>query len=282
MSSTPPTLLALPAELRNQIFSYVVNGPDFSRDGFLHRNRPGGIYLDDEHTVTTALSILLTCRQFYHDLAIPAYTHTHFLTRDLYSPLPSLLLPLPAPLIASIRNLAWVVGPRQLRSLVQWRAHPFDVPIPDGAVDLAVIRTLRLDTLTLVLHASSYTHYAADFTADLVGLLRRLRGVRRIVFVRNRANVQGGFGTWFNRLVGLMLKVDHKERYDRVPPALERVWWEWGFDEVGETFEMVARAPKPVMGEEVYMRMVKPLVDGLMARMEREEWEADPRARNGV
>ncbi|KAF2502138.1 hypothetical protein BU16DRAFT_1040 [Lophium mytilinum] len=281
MSNTPPTLLTLPAELRNQVFSYVVNDPEFCRDGFLHRNRPGGIYLDDEYTATRALSILLTCRQFYYDLAIPAYTRTHFLARSLYSPLPTLLLPLPSPLVASIRHLAWVVGTRQFRSLVQWRTHPFDFPIPDGSADLDVIKTLRLDTLTLVLHASSYTHYPADFTTDLVALLRRLEGVKRIVFVRNRANVKGGFGRWFNRLVGLMLKVDHQERYDRVPAVLEKVWWEWGFDEVGETFELVARASKPVMEEQAYMEMVKPLVHGLMGRMEREEWDEDPRARNG-
>jgi len=35
------------------------------------------------------------------------------------------------------------------------------------------------------------------------------------------------------------------------------------------------------MGEGEYMEVVRPLVEELMRGMEREEWDPDPRARNG-
>jgi len=96
-------------------------------------------------------------------------------------------------------------------------------------------------------------------------------GVKKIVFVRNRANVKGYFKTWYNRLIGLVLKTDHQERYDRDPPVLEKVWWEWEFDDGKETFSFTAKEPKPAMAEEDYMMLVTPLVEELMRNMNYED-----------
>lgn len=140
---------------------------------------------------------------------------------------------------------------------------------------------LRLDKLTIVLHQTSH-HYLFDFTADTAKLLRRLQGVRSLVFVRNQAYVKGAFKTWCNRLIGIILKMDHYERYDVQPPNLEQTWWVWEFDEQAETFSLDARPSKEVVDEESYMQQIKPLVEQLMISIESEEWNPDPRVRNGT
>lgn len=117
-----------------------------------------------------------------------------------------------------------------------------------------------------------------DYTSDIVKLLRSSQGVKRLVFVKNAAMVKGSFRTWFNRLVGLILKIDHAERYDREPPNLEKTWWSWKFDGVGERFWLEAREPKELVDEESYMRGILPLMEGLRDSVELEEVNPDVRA----
>lgn len=141
---------------------------------------------------------------------------------------------------------------------------------------------LQLESLTIAMHMSTHWHYPSDFTSDMVGLLRRLQNVKVLRFVLNRANVKGFFKTWYNRLIGLVLKEDHFQRYDAPgAPNMEKTWWIWSYDENARWFELLAQKPKPVMNEADYMEMVKPWVERLVADMEDEEEDTDPRARNG-
>jgi len=271
MASTaelPTCFLDLPTEIRLAILEYVFDAHPLN-DGFSNHNHPGGLLINHDYTATTNLSPLLTCRQFHQDFARLAISRTPFLITDLYSKLPQRLSLLREPHQRAVRSIAVVAGARQIREMGSWGAHPFGCP------------ELKLHTLTIVLHRSAHWHYLGDFTADIVRLLRNLSNVESLVFVRNGANVKGHFKTWYNRLIGLMLKEDHRWRFDVVPAVLESVWWSWAFDEVGQSFRLRAGRPKPMMGEEGYMEMVKPLVEELMRGMEREEWDPDPRARNG-
>lgn len=75
-----------------------------------------------------------------------------------------------------------------------------------------------------------------------------------------------------------MLKIDHAERYDRASPNLEKTWWSWEFDGVGERFWLEAREPKELVDEESYMRGILPLMEGLRDSVELEEVNPDVRA----
>jgi hypothetical protein len=139
------------------------------------------------------------------------------------------------------------------------------------------IENLQLESLTIALHMSNDWHYPSNYNTDMVGLLRRLQNVRTLKFVLNGANVEGFFGTWYNRLIGLILKEDHFQRYDAPgAPNLEDTWWIWSYDEEKRWFELVAQQPKEVTVESDYMEMVKPLVQRLFADMENEEDDNDP------
>lgn len=74
------------------------------------------------------------------------------------------------------------------------------------------------------------------------------------------------------------MKIDHAERYDREPPNLEKTWWSWKFDGVGERFWLEAREPKELVDEESYMRGILPLMEGLRDSVELEEVNPDVRA----
>ena len=78
--------------------------------------------------------------------------------------------------------------------------------------------------------------------------------------------------TWYNRLIGLILKTDHYERYDRFPSNPEKTWWTWKYDELAHTFTLDACEPKAFVGEESYMLQILPLMEELRENMEREEW----------
>ncbi|KAF2003126.1 hypothetical protein P154DRAFT_111047 [Amniculicola lignicola CBS 123094] len=266
-----PTFLTLPAELRLQIISYLLPQPPES--GFLQLNSPNaalGLILDAAYSSSQHISLLLTCRQFYADFTPLAFSSTTFLIIDTFTPILQRFFTLQAHQRQALRKLAFVAGARQFREMCQWEKWPFDMA------------SLALDELTIVLHRSAHWHYPSDFTSDIVSLLRRLRQVRKLKFVRNGANVKGFFKTWYNRLVGLMLKEDHRQRYD-VPggPYLEDTWWEWGYDENEQSFELRAVERKPVLEEGEYMEWVKPRVQRLVRDMEDEEEDPDPRARNG-
>lgn len=104
--------------------------------------------------------------------------------------------------------------------------------------------------------------------------------MHKLRFIRNGANIKGYFRTWFNRLVGLILKEDHHQRYDFPgAPHLPVRWWDWRFDEGEQSFELVARDPVGVVEEQEYMEMVKPWIEQLIRGMEDEQMNPDPRGR---
>ena len=271
-----PQLLALPAEIRLHIFEYVFSR-NLAADGFKNQGVAGGICLNEDYHANEYLQPLLACRQMYADGHLLAMQRTSFVARNLFFDIPQRLSLLHDRQVASLRSIAFVADARHFRKLLDWGEHPFEVP------------ALRLDTLTVVLHRSSFWHYLFDFTADLVKLLRRLEGVRRLVFVRNHARVKGSFKTWYNRLVGLMMKVDHYERYVRgggdggdSPVNQEKTWWRWSFDEVAQSFCLEAAPSKPWVDEETYLQQMLPLMEELRVSVENEEWNPDPRSRNGA
>lgn len=275
-STCPPEPLErryidLPAEIRMAILEYVFAG-NRQLDGFKNHNAPGGLIFDEDYGIAESLQPLMTCRQMYHDACLLAFHNTAFVTNSLFiaNNIPERLAVLHPKQIAAIRSITFVADARHFRKLIDWGDCPFGM------------RQLQLDTLTLVLHKSSFWHYLFDFTSDVVQLLRNLQGVRRLVFVRNDARVKGSFHTWYNRLVGLIMKVDHHERYNKSPFNPERVWWQWKFDPIAQSICLEALPSKPLIAEEAYMQQMKPLMEELQASIENEEWNPDPRVRNGT
>ncbi|KAI6912100.1 hypothetical protein D0869_06313 [Hortaea werneckii] len=261
----------LPAEIRMAILEYVFAG-NRQTDGFKNHNAPGGLMFDENYAIAESLQPLMTCRQMYHDACLLAFHNTAFVTNSLFiaNKIPERLAVLHPKQIAAIRSITFVADARHFRKLIDWGDCPFGM------------RQLQLDTLTLVLHKSSFWHYLFDFTSDVVQLLRNLQGVRRLVFVRNDARVKGSFHTWYNRLVGLIMKVDHHERYNKSPCNPERVWWQWKFDPIAQSICLEALPSKTLVAEEAYMQQMKPLLEELQASVENEEWNPDPRVRNGT
>lgn len=206
----------------------------------------------------------------YQDGSLLALSRTNFVVSNLFFKIPERLKSLQTKQIEAIRSIAFVADARHFRKLIDWHDSPFGMP------------GLQLETLTIVLHRSSFWHYLFDFTADIVKLLRNLRGIKRFVFVRNAARVKGSFKTWYNRLVGLIMKVDHQERYMKSVPCLETTWWEWSYDEVAQSFCLEARPARPLIDEETYFQQMLPLMENLRASVENEEWNPDPRAHNGT
>jgi hypothetical protein len=264
----PASLLTLPSELRSHILEYIFDD-NLSHVGLAKRIESSSIVVDHTYGAAALLAPLLTCRQLYLDGHIPAFKRTHFLVTNLYIDIPERLSRLSSKQLNALRLITLVADSRHFRAMRAWGGHAFNNA------------ALHLDCLTIVLHQTTH-HYLFDFTADIAKLLRRLQGVRRIVFVRNQAYVKGAFKTWCNRLIGIIMKIDHYERYDAKPPNPEQTWWKWKFDEVSETFCLDARPSKQMVDEETYMQQIKPLVDQLMSSIESEEWNPDPRTRNGT
>nr|POF06914.1 hypothetical protein CFP56_31538 [Quercus suber] len=227
----------------------------------------GGILLNEQYDASAYLNPLSTCRQLYYDGQHLAMTRTPFVCASLFGNIPERLSILDPKQVAAIRSISFVADQRQFRKLQDWGLHAFGVP------------NLDLLSLTVILHRSSPWHYLMDFTTDLVNLLRNLHGVRRFVFVRNAARVKGSFRTWYNRLVGLILKRDHHERYLVDPPNLEKIWWTWRYDDLAQTFTLEARPARERMDEETYMQQILPLMEELKESIENEEWNPDPRSR---
>ncbi|KAK3722971.1 hypothetical protein LTR37_002117 [Vermiconidia calcicola] len=246
-SRTTSALLALPAEVRIAILEYV----------FDDNLRKSGL----------SLQALLACRQMYQDGSIVAFSKTSFIMSSLFGNIPERLLVLHTKQVEAIRNISFVADARQFRGLINWSRYPFSMP------------NVRLDKLTIILHPSSSWHYLFDFTSGVVELLRDLHNVRRIFIIRNNARVKGSFKTWYNRLVGMIMKVDHHERYEKSPRNPEKMWWWWSYDEVAQSLCLEARPPKPMMDEESYMLMMQPLLEEWKVSVENEEWNPDPRSR---
>lgn len=263
----PPSLLTLPSELRTSILEYVFT-PNSSNTGLIFDSE-SACTADHSYSTVTLLSPLLACKQFYHDARLLALIHTHFLVANLYINVPERLSRLSSKQLSALRSVAIIADTRHFRNLKTWDSHAFSNS------------TLNLDTLTIILHQSSH-HYLFDFTADVAKLLRRLQGVKRLTFVRNHAYVKGAFKTWCNRLIGLIMKIDHYERYDAQPLSVETTWWTWTFNNEAEIFTLDALPSKAIVEEEAYMQQIKPLMEELMLSIESEEWNPDPRARNGT
>ena len=264
----PASLFTLPSEIRSYILEYAFDD-NLSHTGLRKSNGNSSIMMDHMYNASSLLAPLLTCRHLYLDGHIPAFQRTHFLVTNLYIDIPERLSRLSNKQLTALRSITLVADSRHFRNMRAWDDHAFSNSV------------LHLDSLTIVLNQTTH-HYLFDFTADIAKLLRRLQGVRRMVFVRNRAYVKGAFKTWCNRLIGIIMKIDHYERYDAKPPNSEQTWWVWKFDDEAETFCLDARPSKAVVDEETYMQQIKPLVDQLMLSIESEEWNPDPRTRNGT
>ncbi|KAK5108462.1 hypothetical protein LTR62_008280 [Meristemomyces frigidus] len=264
-------LWTLPAEIRVQILEYVFQDNKLV-DTFNSSNqteRPGGIILNEHYAASRELTLLLTSRQMYQDGVLSAFTSTKFVMSSMFiaNQVPESLAVLCSKQIAAIRSITFSADARHFRKLIDWGQHPFGIP------------GLDLDELTIVLHRSSAWHYLFDYTSDITKLLRELRSVKRLVFVRNHARVKGSFKTWFNRLTGLMMKVDHQERYDRQPPNPEQTWWRWSFDDEAQSFCLEACPSKPMVHEQTYVEQMLPLMERWRDSVENEEWNPDPRSR---
>ena len=258
MTEQTSPLLALPAELRLQCLDLAFTQQP--QAGFTHSTNHHGLVLDPNYSSPRHLSILLTCRQFRHDFTQLAFRSTTFVLGDSRVPFAKLLEPLQSHQIASLRKIAFVTSPDRIHELVSWTNFPFDMD------------TIHLHELSIVLYRSEDWHYPSQYTRDLVALLRRLQHVQVLRFVRNSAPVSGSFRTWYNRLIGLMLKEDHFQRYDAPgAPNVESTWWEWSYDYADNTFELGARPPKPVLPEAEYIEFVAPMVRRLMVDMETDE-----------
>jgi hypothetical protein len=290
ISKSSPHFLHLPAEIRNLIFHYVFSPDNTNNQEKQQQQQPlrpcrttSALLLNESYTAQSTLSILLVSKQFHLDSHLLALSRTPFLITTPFSSIPERLTSLPSRSLSSLRSITFVADARQFREMRKWGAHPFG------------ISSVRLESLTLVLHRSSCWHYLFDFTADLVSLLRRLRGVERFAFVRNHARVKGGFRTWYHRFVGLLLKVDHQQRF-LLPPASpthsssseeaggagggggeqgvscpEESWWEWRFADVEQMVELKWLPPKAIVEEETYMRMILPLMEALRISVEQGE-----------
>lgn len=268
-----PNFFTLPAEIRLDILSYIFHQEP--NTGFwLYRSSllpPIGLYINEAYTdPQSRLDILLVCRQFRDDFTRLAFNNTQFVIRDTFTPVPNRLSILQPYQASALKSISFVACAAQFRDMVHWHQYPFNNP------------NLRLDTLSIVFHRSGHWHYPHEFTTDLVSLLRRLENVKTLKFIRNGANIKGFFRTWFNRLIGLILKEDHRHIYDVADaPKLPVCWWDWNYSEAEQSFELASKEPRPVVPEEDYMEIVKPLIEELMMQMEIEEVDPDPRARNG-
>jgi hypothetical protein len=262
ISHPRPTFLTLPVEIRLHILEYVL--AQEHNTGFVLVTTPNhpkaGLCIDDAYSSSSHLLPLLVCQQFHRDCARLAFRSTHFhITRRSIPPLQRVEI-LQDWQISALRHLSFIAGAKVLEQMKYWTAGPCNLP------------NLHLERLDVVLHRKVEWHYPTVFIPDLVSLLRRLINVRTLRFIKNGTIVRGSFKKWYNRLVGLILKEDHKMRYD-VPdaPRLPIHWWTWKFDEEGQWFELEAGEPRGVMEEEDYMEMVKPWIQELVKEMEVEE-----------
>jgi hypothetical protein len=269
MNHRSSRLLALPAEIRTAILEYVYQGDYFENDSanqYLVRSGYNGhTILNDAYE--PVFQPLLVCRQLYQDCSLLGFSNATFVAMNLHANIPRRLSILHIKQIQSIRNIAFVANDRHFAKLGDWNGRPFNIP------------DLNLDSLTLVLHRSSPWHYLFDHTVVVTNLLRRLRGVKQFMIVRNHARVKGSLKSWFNRLVGHMMKIDHENRYDRDPPIPEEVWWKWIFDDAAQVITFEAQPPKPMVDEETYLQSILPLMEELRISVESEEWNPDPRSR---
>lgn len=262
-------ILDLPNEILNEILGYVFAAHD-SSTGFNVCNSSGGLLLDEDYSAQRTLDSLSASKQLHAVANLFAFSRTRFIVTNRFLDIPQRLGILSTRQLDAIRSIAFVADQGQFRKMRGWDSFPFG------------LSALRLESLTIVLHRSSFWHYLFDFTTDIARLLRHLRGVQNLVFVRNGARVKGSFKTWYNRLVGLMMKIDHAERYLGVQPCLGESWWRWAFLETAQSFSLRRLEPRALVPEDVYMQQMAPLLEGLRRSIESEEVNLDPRSWNGT
>lgn len=238
---------------------------------YQHNEQDASMQLWDNYKPSTYLAPLLTCRQFYADAHLMALSRTLFVIKNPYICLDignHLSARLRIDQIASLRYMAFVADARHFRKLCHWKNYAFG------------LESLRLTELSIILHRSSYWHYLFDFNVALVALLRNLQGVQRLTFVRNNAMVKGTLHTWYNRLVKLILKSDHKERFIASPPCPETTWWSWEHYSEAETVSLFCKPGKRRdLTVEEYTILVAPLYESMKLSMEYEVEDPDPMSR---
>ncbi|KAF1968479.1 hypothetical protein BU23DRAFT_480335 [Bimuria novae-zelandiae CBS 107.79] len=264
--------LSLPTELRLHILDYVYDqGP---HAGFtlsvvpIKENRGShrtftGLILDCKYSPAAILNVRLACRCLRDESTRMAFQRTAFVVRGHYELSATRLRSLQHSQLLNLRNLILVLEPYRLGLITSWR-YPFNTA------------NLRLDALTITFTPTS-SHdpstpddFAVHNTVEIVGLLRRLENVKCLSFVQNATFPQKSFQTWYHKLVGLLLKEDHYQRYDAPgAPHIEATWWDWNYNSDEKLFEFVARPAKPIFPEPEYMEGVAaPLVGRLMSEME--------------
>ncbi|KAF1937044.1 hypothetical protein EJ02DRAFT_478225 [Clathrospora elynae] len=236
-AATRTTFFSLPTELRLQIAAYALEQEPY--DGFIQKEVPT-LRLDPEYKSSSNLSIRLVCRQFADDFTRLAFQNTIFVlscngTQAVDGQ--------PDARLKDVRKLA-IDCDHRTPTIANWQEFPFNK------------ECLHLDELSI-------TNCGDLKITFMVGVLRRLRNVKRIRFVKHR---------WIEcyRLMGAVLREDHYQRYDAPnAPNLETTWWDWSHNEQENSFIFVAREPKPAMEEQEYMLFIQPKVDEVMESMAR-------------
>lgn len=248
---------SLPAELRLQIADYALE--QLPNAGLIRKRVPSRgfspdsrsrrafwcLCIDPSYSAASNLSILLVCRQFRADFTRLAFERTTFS-----------LLAHPVRVIADqtgslLRIVRKLVLQCRWSYIAFWDTQPFNT---EG---------IDLDELVVSV--------IGGFDAlQLSRLLRRLRNIKVLKFIPDETT-DWEISVEYNRLVGAILKEDHYRRYDAPKaPELESTWWEWNYNKEDNYFILKAQEPKPIMEEEAYMILMKPKVDEVMERMERE------------
>lgn len=238
MASSPPaSLLTIPCELRNAIYSYVFCAdssptvhPPFAREpnsllSALQLEPPPSLPRSDTadpEDPTNNLPLLLTCRQIHAEAHALALHHTAFTLSgpaadpDCFASLAAPLLSSPHTKLPALRHLTLHARIAHLRALNErWNGLPFGQP------------GLHLHTLTLVprkpaCHASAYaevadlsqSHTLAYIVAETAKTLRQVR----CVVVRN--------GGCFNEVVWRLV---YRSLVYRI--------WRWAGPRAGLRFE---------------------------------------------
>ncbi|KAK4553994.1 hypothetical protein LTR86_008835 [Recurvomyces mirabilis] len=238
MTTIPPpaSLLALPCELRNQIYLYIFAEQWATRDAAnSSKGRPSehtnalslALQLDTKAETSSLssdrrlshFSILLTCHKLRTEAQLLALSHTPFdLPSDCSSPDIFALRTahLSQPQLASLRHLSLTAKINPLRALNEsWFGLPFGHP------------SLRLDKLTIVPQKPDCTTSCYAEIADLSQahtlayvLAETLKGLRNVKTLEVRNENCFNFSVWQVLYKGLILKL-----------------WRWGGVKCGVTFE---------------------------------------------
>lgn len=252
----------LPTELRLQIAAHVVEQP--SNAGLIYEgkeqvNETGivdsltdrkipGFHLDAHYSAASNWSLLRVCRQFWVDFSKLAYSQTRIV---LFPSQLHMLHSKPDDFVRNIRKLALSCD---LLTLSSWEEYILNEP------------RLQLEELCIAMvdQVLPYDKYPL-----LVRLLRHLQNVKSIRFVLDPS---GTVADQVNcdSLIGSILKEDHHERYDaNNAPQLESTWWTWEHKDDQGSRLFTSQPPKPLMDEQAYLEIVRPLIDDAISNLVR-------------